>query len=98
MAQGKNILKEVDELRSELAALRAERAAQKRKSKKKRSKVPKDGGTSKPEAQPGEDDGGLEQAIKELAEVSEKEIAEHPAIAVGIAFLLGFLAGRITRM
>lgn len=36
----------------------------------------------------------LEQAIHELAETIEAEVAERPVVSIGAAFLLGILIGR----
>ena len=38
----------------------------------------------------------LEQAVRELAETVESDIAEHPVVSVGAAFLLGVLIGRMS--
>ncbi len=38
----------------------------------------------------------FETAIRDLAEAVETDIAEHPVAAVGAAFLLGILIGRLS--
>jgi ElaB/YqjD/DUF883 family membrane-anchored ribosome-binding protein len=39
----------------------------------------------------------VENAIREMAEAIEDEIAERPVVAVSTAFLLGFLFGRLSK-
>ena len=38
----------------------------------------------------------FEKAVRDLAETVESDIAEHPVAAVGAAFLLGVLIGRLS--
>ena len=97
MATKKTLQAEADELRAELAGLRKERAdpvtpssADKPANQSKAAKP------SEPDEQDGET-GNLEQMLKDMAEIGEKEIAEHPALAVGLAFILGLLVGRLTK-
>lgn len=98
MATKKTLRSEVDELRAELAGLRKERADPVTPSSTgkpvNQSKAAK---PSEPDEQD-EETGNLEQMLKDMAEVGEKEIAEHPTIAVGLAFILGVLVGRVTKV
>lgn len=89
---------ELAALRAELAALREEKAQASSEKKpecdperEKQSK--KLSSYLKPEAISEE----LENALKEMTDLSEKEIAEHPMLAMGIVFAVGFLAGRATK-
>ena len=97
MAQRRTLRTEVDELRSELAALRKARGDEEeiaRQKDSKETKVKEKPVSSKDRKdQPFE----LEQTFKELVESSEKEIAENPLIAAGLAFMLGFIVGRMSR-
>ena len=97
MAQQRTLRTEVEELRSELAALRKarsdEEASVREKGPKKTKAKAKPATSGDREDQPFE----LEQALKELAEAGEKEIAENPLITAGLAFMLGFIAGRVSR-
>jgi len=98
MAQRKTLRQEVEELRGEIAALQAERAGElaSRKSAKPSSPSPE----QEPEAaeESGVESGGdLERVIGELTEAAVSEIAEHPAIVVGLAFLLGLTIGRLSK-
>lgn len=97
MVANKKLRAKVDELRDELSSLRKERAdpvtpssTDKPVNKSKTAKP------SEPDEQDGET-GDLEQMLKDMAEVGEKEIAEHPTLAVGVAFILGVLVGRLTK-
>lgn len=97
MAKNRTLRAEVDELRAELTRLRKEAAdrvtpssAAKPVNKSKATKP------SEPDELDGET-GNLEQMLKDMAEVGEKEIAEHPTLAVGLAFILGALVGRLTK-
>ena len=97
MVANKKLRAEVDELRAELSSLRNQRedsatSSSTEKSENK-SKTTKPGA---PDEQDGET-GNLEQMLKDMAEIGEKEIAEHPTIAVGLAFILGVLVGRVTK-
>jgi hypothetical protein len=98
MATKKTLRFEVDELRAELADLRKERAEPVTPSSTgktvNQSEAAKPSG---PDEQDGEA-GNLEQMLKDMAEVGEKEIAEHPTIAVGLAFILGVLVGRVSKV
>jgi ElaB/YqjD/DUF883 family membrane-anchored ribosome-binding protein len=95
MAQRKTLRQEIDELRGEIAALQAERQqASARKAKPSPFPAPK--AESSGETGVGQHD-DLERAIIEFAEAAENEIAEHPAIVVGVAFLLGLMIGRLSR-
>lgn len=84
-------------MRSELAALQKARADEDARGSEESPEK------SKAETKPATDEDSkdqpfeLEQTFKELAEASEKEIAENPLIATGLAFLLGFIAGRVSR-
>mgnify|MGYP003630019493 CR=1 FL=1 len=89
---------ELSSLRAELAALREEKAQasgeKKPESEPEREKQSKTlSSYLKPEAVSEE----LDNALKELTDLSEKEIAEHPMLAMGIVFAVGFLAGRATK-
>lgn len=97
---------ELATLRAELAALRKEQAQSQPQSAAQASgekeperardleKEPKKlSSYLKPEAISEE----LENALKELTDLGEKEIAEHPILAMGIVFAVGFLAGRATK-
>jgi len=97
MVANKKLRAEVDELRAELVRLRKETAdrvtpssADKPVNKSETAKP------SEPEELDGET-GNLEQMLKDMAEVGEKDIAEHPTLAVGLAFILGVLVGRLTK-
>jgi len=97
MAQPKTLRQEVEELRGEIAALQAERASEKAAAK---SAKPSASPAPEPEAaeERGVESGGdLERVIGELTEAAESEIAEHPAIIVGLAFLLGLTIGRLSK-
>lgn len=97
MVADKKLRAEVDELRAELNNLRKERADSAAPSS---TEIPvSKSKTTKPDA-PDEQDGetgNIEQMLKDMAEIGEKEIAEHPTIAVGLAFVLGVLVGRVSK-
>jgi len=95
-------------MRGELAALKTARdkkdlkaikKAAKKKAARKSKNATRPAAEIKDAEQSGEFElpGEFEQIVKDLVESSEKEIAEHPAIAVGLAFLLGVLAGRASK-
>ena len=97
MISKRTLRSEVDELRAELASLRYQ--AENRAKPAPADKPAEKSETAKPD-EPDEqaaETGDLEQMLKDLAEVGEKEIAEHPALAVGLAFILGVLVGRATK-
>lgn len=97
MVANKKLRAEVDELRAELNSLRKERADSAAPSSTETSAS--ESKTTKPDA-PDEQDGetgNIEQMLKDMAEIGEKEIAEHPTIAVGLAFVLGVLVGRVSK-
>jgi hypothetical protein len=97
MAQRKTLRQEVEELRGEIAALQAERASE---LASRKSAKPSPSPEPEPEAaeESGVDRGGeLERVVAELTEAAESEIAEHPAIVVGLAFLLGLVIGRLSK-
>ena len=100
MAKKKALRDDIDELRSELAALRKERAEQQAAAAKtaKQDDSPAAARQEPEEAEePAPEEWDLEQSLRELSELGEKEIAEHPVLAVTLAFLLGFAAGRISK-
>ncbi len=99
MAARKTLRTEVDELRDALDTLRAERAGSVPTSSanKAGSKPDVDAGI----AASGDPDGEgheIEQALKDLADMGEKKITENPALAAGLAFFLGLLIGRLSRI
>lgn len=97
MAARKTLRQEIDELRSELADIRANR----------------DEAGRQIDQEPGEDRASdeispetetdaltaedVERALKDLVEATEGEITKHPMIATGAAFLLGFTIGRLSK-
>ena len=96
MAKKKSLRAEVDVLRAELEALRAERASP------EKTVVPEtdDVETTREDSDkgamfPGSTD--IEQAISEFVESTKEELAERPAMAVAVAFLLGILIGRLSK-
>lgn len=97
MTNKRSLRAEVDELRAELANLRREGADPAARSSP--DKPVNDAKTAKPNESDEQDGeaGNLEQMLKDMAEVGEKEIAEHPTLAVGLAFILGLLVGRLTK-
>lgn len=97
MVANKKLRAEVDELRAELSNLRKERAdSVAPSSTEKPVSKPKATKPDAPDEQDGET-GNIEQMLKDMAEIGEKEIAEHPTIAVGLAFILGVLVGRVSK-
>lgn len=97
MVANKKLQAEVDELRAELSNLRKERADSVAPSSKETPvSKPKAAKPDAPDEQDGET-GNIEQMLKDMAEIGEKEIAEHPTIAVGLAFILGVLIGRVSK-
>ena len=97
MAKKRTLRAEVDELRAELIRLRKQAAD--RAMPSSADKPANKSETARPD-EPEELDGetgNLEQMLKDMAEVGEKEIAEHPTLAVGLAFILGVLVGRVTK-
>jgi len=97
MAKRKTLRLEVDQLRAEIAALQAERASQQASASATEAGPSSGSDAAAAETGGNGEAGDLERAIAEFTETAEKEIAEHPAIAVGMAFLLGLLVGRLTK-
>jgi ElaB/YqjD/DUF883 family membrane-anchored ribosome-binding protein len=97
MVKRKTLRHEIDQLRSEIAALQAERASQKASATSTEPEPSPGPETVSAESADKVEAGDLEQAIAEFAETAEKEIAGHPAMAVGAAFVLGLLIGRLTK-
>lgn len=101
MAHSKTLQQQVDELRAEIAALQAERAAL---TAPEPEPEPEPETEAEPEAVE-ETAGGpaattlgeLEKALTGLLETTENEIAEHPAIVAGLAFLAGIAVGRMSK-
>ncbi len=90
---------------AELAALRAEIEALKVQQASNTEAVSKGNGEPGPQSAGGFMDTAahipeqfreFEIAIRDLAEAVETDIAEHPVAAVGAAFLLGILIGRLS--
>jgi ElaB/YqjD/DUF883 family membrane-anchored ribosome-binding protein len=99
MSDDKHISAQLAELRAEIEALKAKR--------KDLSQAPEEapaealshnvGGARTPASdQWMEQLCELETAVKDLAEALENDIEEHPLFAVGAAFLLGVLIGRLS--
>ena len=42
--------------------------------------------------------GNVESSLHQLAELSEKEIEKNPRLAVGLAFLVGLMIGRASKL
>jgi hypothetical protein len=114
MADRKKLQQQLDELRGEIAALRAERAVAKEAAARSAApaRVPgaERAGRAASETEHGEKSlpdklaaaaagktGDLERVLAELLETTEAEIAEHPALAAGLAFLAGFAVGRMSK-
>ena len=98
MAARKTLRQEIEELRTELAELRAGRDEDRQFAQQQISAAPEPSETT----QVGENEpigtGDIEQAIRELAEATESEISDNPLIVIGLTFLLGFVAGRLSRI
>ncbi len=97
MAARKTMRQEIEQLQAEQAELRADRDQDRR-----RAPQPLAEAAELSERAPAKDDSAfgtsdLEQAIRELAEATESEISERPFTVVGLAFLLGFILGRLSR-
>ncbi len=97
MAARKTLRHEIEELRAELAELRVGRDEDPRNALPQDSNPPEPGEASRAEVNGPFGTGDIEQAIRELAEATESEIAEHPLMVVALAFLLGFVLGRLSR-
>ncbi len=112
MTQRKTLQDEIAELRNEVAALRAERAAEApaAAAKSVAHSVAKPTSKSTPASEPEHDSvadvarkalagGGaeLERLLGELVELTEQEIDEHPRLAAGLAFLAGVAVGRMSK-
>jgi len=98
MAARKTLRQEIEELRTELAELRAGRDEDRQFAQQQISAAPEPSETT----QVGENEpigtGDIERAIRELAEATESEISDNPLIVIGLTFLLGFVAGRLSRI
>jgi hypothetical protein len=99
MVQRKTLQEEIAELGGEIAALRAERAAQRTEAA---AKAVEPTAVAEPKPEPADTplfgkSGELERALVELVEATESEIAEHPAIVAGVAFLAGVAVGRLSK-
>ena len=98
MTDDDNTRAEIDALRADIEALRTERLRQTGKALPEPAEPvdrtddasPQESVSSVVSEQLRE----LEQAILELAETIEADIAERPVVSVGAAFLLGILVGR----
>ncbi|WP_181700499.1 hypothetical protein [Chthonobacter albigriseus] len=85
MIGSKRLMAEIEALRADLKA-RSTAAAE--------AMSPETGGS---EAEVASVIADIRKALGEAAEGAEDLVADHPAAAVGSAFLLGFLIGRSTR-
>ena len=98
MADDDKMRAEIDALRADIEALRTERH---RHAEKALPEPAEPVGTTDAET-PGDAVASVfpdqlqevQQAIQELAETVEADIAERPVVSVGAAFLLGVLVGR----
>ena len=99
MSDDKHIAAQLAELRAEIGALKAERKDLSRAPDEARPEAlgHNVGGAKTPASnQCAEQICELETAVKDLAEAIESDIKEHPVLAVGAAFLLGVLIGRLS--
>lgn len=98
MATDKKIAAELAALRAEFEALKAQQASGVEASPGGDGEPAKPvaGGFMDTAAHIPEQFRDFETAIRDLAEAVETDIAEHPVAAVGAAFLLGILIGRLS--
>ncbi len=95
-----------DRLRKQLEELRAEMRSLKEAQEKAGRQNPPESAdakqqaqdTSGPELQAADETFDLEQSLKDLADIGEKEIAANPIPAVAVAFFLGLVVGRLSRV
>jgi len=98
MAEDKKIAAELAALRADIEALKAlQSSAAEEVAKGESEPAPRAvGGFVDAASQLPEQFREFETAIRDLAEAVEADIAEHPVAAVGAAFLLGVLIGRLS--
>ena len=99
MANNSKLADEIAALRADIEALRAERVKDSAKVSDDRPEVTgaTENHSSAPFALPlPEQIQDFQAAIQELSEAVESEIAERPVVAVGAAFLLGIMIGRLS--
>lgn len=98
MAAQKTLRQEIEELRTELAELRAGRDEDRQLAQQQTAAAPEPSETTQVEEDEPIATGDIERAIRELAEAAESQISDNPLIVIGLTFLLGFVAGRLSRI
>ena len=98
MAKQKSLRLELEELRREVEAMRAQREPE-----PPASRGTDTGSSIRDIAEELEGTaagafGNVESSLQQLAELSEKEIEKNPTLAVGLAFLVGLMIGRASRL
>jgi len=98
MAKQKSMRLELEELRRELEEMRNQRESDPPASQETASRSSIRDLAEELEASASGAFGNVESSLHQLAELSEKEIEKNPRLAVGLAFLVGLMIGRASKL